>query len=213
MFILAVLNLKGGATKSTTAVNLARAFQKKGYSVALGETDSQKSLDAWYVHGSEEPLPLPLPLVFDMQAKDRILSARNNESLSGLDMLIIDGKANGYSELLSTVKVADFVLVPSQPSPADTTPISEVVEVADLSNTPLAFVMTRTKKGDNMTEYVGEMLGEHGKPVLKNTIRDLKGFRLSYAAGHSVFEYTDYAEAQKDVMSVAEELLTHFSEE
>lgn len=205
MLIIGIQNPKGGATKSTTSVNLGRAFQKMNLSVALAETDPQGTLREWAAdnRGSDEDMPI----IVQLSDRNAILTVRDNPNLDGVELLIIDGVANGFKEFLSVSKVADLILVVSQPSPADVKPIGDIIDVLEGKDKKAVFLVTRTKKGDDLTDTIRSVLSDFGYPVLENTIRDLKGFKTSFGLGRTVYEYTDYKNAQEDVTAVANEIL------
>lgn len=204
MQIIAVQNTKGGATKSTTSVNLAGAFHKLGFKTALGETDSQGTLREWAADAEDGSIQFP---VIQLPDRDSILSVRDHKDLADTDILIIDGVANGFREFIAAEKVSDFILIVSQPSPADIKPISELVDVLEGKSTAAAFLLTRVKKGDDLTDQVRGALSEFEYPVLESTIRDLKGFKTTFGVGRTVFDYKDYRPAQEDVTAVAREIL------
>ncbi len=204
MLIIGIQNTKGGATKSTTSVNLARAFQKAGLATALAETDPQGTLREW---AADNPNPDDnQPPVYELRERSDILGVRQMPELQDIDVLVIDGLAQGFREFMAVSKVADLIVIVTQPSPADIKPIGELVDALEGKPVKTAFLMTRTKKKDKLVEEVREALSEFPYPVLQNTIRDLKGFRTTFGVGQTVFEYSDYKHAQQDVVAVVEEL-------
>src|SRR5689334_25159547 len=58
--ILAVINLKGGTSKTTTAVFLAHALHEQGRRVLLVDADPQASALSW---NEDAPEPFPFPVV------------------------------------------------------------------------------------------------------------------------------------------------------
>src|SRR4051794_12851146 len=58
--ILAVVNLKGGTSKTTTAVYLAHALYERGRRVLLVDADPQGSALAW---NEDAPEPFPFPVI------------------------------------------------------------------------------------------------------------------------------------------------------
>src|SRR5690554_3540130 len=121
MLIIGIQNTKGGATKSTTSVNLSRAYQKMGLTVALGETDPQGTLREWASENKAETSDQPQ--VIQLRTKESIIKVRENPDLKGVEVLIIDGLANGLHEFMAVSKVADLVLLVAQASPADIKPV------------------------------------------------------------------------------------------
>lgn len=204
MLIIGIQNTKGGATKSTTSVNMARAIQKAGLTVALGETDHQGTLREWAADNPNQDNDMPR--VHELRERSDVLAVRQHPELAEIDVLIIDGVANGFREFAAVAKVADLMLIVTQPSPTDIKPIAELVDLLEGKPLKTALLMTRTRKRDDLVEQVREALSEFPYPVLKNTIRDLKGFRTTFGMGQTVFEYSDYKHAQSDVTAVVEEL-------
>jgi len=206
MIIIGVQNPKGGATKSTTTVNLGKAFQQMGLQVALAETDTQGTLREWAAKGEGgDAGDMP---VIQLRSRDEILGVVDNKDLQDIDVLLIDGVANGFKEYVTIQKISDLILIVTQPSPADLQPLEDVMEIMKGKDTPVFFLITRTKKGDDLVDRVRSMLEEYEYPVLQNTIRDLKGFKTSFAVGKTVYDFKDFSSAQEDVSAVANELLS-----
>lgn len=205
MLVIGIQNTKGGATKSTTSVNLARAFQLMGYSVGLGETDPQGTLREWYADNQTQPNDQPK--VIQLLERDAILSIRESSETAGLDILIVDGAANGFAPFISLTKVADFIVVVAQPTPADVKPLGELVDILESKEVPAAFLLTRAKKGVALVDQIRSLLGQFPFPVMNSTIRDLVGFQTSFGVGHTVFEYRDYKAGQEDMNAVANEII------
>lgn len=204
MRIIGVQNTKGGATKSTTCVNLARAYQKLGLSVAIGETDSQGTLREWVADNQSGNSDMPV--VIQLPDRADILGVRGRPEMAEIDVLIIDGVANGFREFIAVSKVADLLVIVSQPSPTDIKPIDDLMDVLEGKNVNTVFLLNRCRTGDDLVDHVREALSQHGYPVLKQVIRDLKGFRTTFGTGETVFEYSAYKHAQDDVTAVAVEL-------
>jgi len=208
MVIVSVLNPKGGATKTTVVMSLARAFQHIGLSVAIGETDPQGSLRKWRLNLDSE-LETPMPAVIDLPNRDSIFGVRDNPALEGVELLLIDGVAFDVMKFAHAHKVSNFVLLVTQPSPGDLGPLIDMFDLGTIQNgnAMCAFLLSRTKKNDDLNDVVRAALAQFNLPILNSTIRDLKGFKTSQVEGKTVFEYGAYIEAQRDVMAVASEVL------
>src|SRR5690606_31877945 len=83
MKVIAVLNQKGGAGKTTVATHLARAFQLSGAEVLLVDSDPQGSARDWSAVRDDNPVTVV--------GIDRPTIERDLKSLGRKDFIIIDG--------------------------------------------------------------------------------------------------------------------------
>lgn len=82
-FVIAVINQKGGAGKTTTTISLAGAFTSMGYNVAIIDSDSQGNMRDWKAVREENPIPV--------LGIDRPTIHTDIKSLSRFDIVLIDG--------------------------------------------------------------------------------------------------------------------------
>ena len=112
--VLAVVNLKGGAGKTTTTAWCAHALHERGLRVLVVDADPQQSALTWH-QAAGWPFPcFALP------------SARLHREVPGhagtrYDVVLVDtpGTDQGRSITLSAVRAATHVLVPSAPTPIE----------------------------------------------------------------------------------------------
>jgi chromosome partitioning protein len=98
--IVSVLNFKGGTGKTTTAVHIAAALNKRAKTVLVDGDDNQ-SAAAWNSRGN---------LIFP------VLTENELEAAGAYKHLVIDTAARPSSEELETImQASDLVLIPSQP--------------------------------------------------------------------------------------------------
>lgn len=113
--ITAFINLKGGSTKSSSAVHLCRYLLSKGLTVALVDADSQATSSTWISNLEED---IPRPQIYRLTEPDPLLD-RMSEIAESADHVVIDG-AGGLAEVQRTILLlADRVLIPVQPSAPD----------------------------------------------------------------------------------------------
>lgn len=107
MLNILVANPKGGSGKTTLATNLAGYFATLGGTVTLRDLDRQQSASKWL-----DRRPDNLPIIHSSNLKDK--------SQVQSDFVITDSPAGLHGDKLSdTVKQADCVIVPIQPSAFD----------------------------------------------------------------------------------------------
>jgi chromosome partitioning protein len=80
---------------------------------------------------------------------------------------VIDGAAQVAEMLGACVAVADAVVIPVQPSPADVWGASTVVQLVRRTRTPAAFVVSQARAGTNLASEIGDALDGYGLPILR----------------------------------------------
>ena len=110
MKILAIIAQKGGAGKTTLSINLAIAAALAKKQVVLIDTDQQASAHKWSrLRKSDNPA------IFQCQTpklEQMALSAKN----AGADLLVIDTAPHSEKTAQTVANMADFILIPTQPS-------------------------------------------------------------------------------------------------
>jgi|WetSurMetagenome_2_1015567.scaffolds.fasta_scaffold137233_3 chromosome partitioning protein len=114
-----VVNGKGGCGKTTIATNLAAAYARLGYCVALTDHDSQASSTQWL-----EQRAAPLPEIHLVAAHERTAMyttrAYAQRLPHGVERIIIDTpSAVSDRDLDSLLRGIDAILVPLLPSSID----------------------------------------------------------------------------------------------
>lgn len=113
--IIAFINLKGGSTKSSSAVHLCRYLLDKERTVALVDADSQGTSSTWISNLDEG---IPRPKLYRLTEPDPLLD-EIPEIANKWDFVVIDG-AGGLAEVQRTILLlADLVFIPIQPSAPD----------------------------------------------------------------------------------------------
>ncbi|TXL21731.1 peptide transporter, partial [Methylococcaceae bacterium HT2] len=110
--IIAILNQKGGAGKTTLSTNIARSLQLDECEVLLVDSDPQGSARDWNAAGDGALVPVI--------GLDRSTLAKDIQSVKGgKDFIIIDGAPQIAELAVAAIKCSDLILIPVQPSPYD----------------------------------------------------------------------------------------------
>ena len=193
--IIAVLNQKGGAGKTTLSTNLARALQQDGDKVLLIDSDPQGSARDWNAAGNGELLPV-VGLDRPTLAKD-IQAIQDNQ-----DWLIIDGAPQIAELAVAAIKCADMILIPVQPSPYDVWACQEVTN----GKPKAAFIISRVIKNTQLSKEIGEALEGYGLPVFKNFTSQRVIYPKSAATGLTVLDAESSGDAAAEIRAIAQEL-------
>ena len=203
--IIAVLNQKGGAGKTTLSTNLARALQLDGDKVLLIDSDPQGSARDWNAAGNGELLPV-VGLDRPTLAKD-IQAIQDNQ-----DWLIIDGAPQIAELAVAAIKCADMILIPVQPSPYDVWACEDLVDIIktrqEVTNgkPKAAFIIYRVIKNTQLSKEIGEALEGYGLPVFKNFTSQRVIYPKSAATGSTVLDAEGATDAAAEIRAIAQEL-------
>ena len=204
MKVIAVLNQKGGAGKTTIATHLARALQLDGSDVLLVDSDPQGSARDWAAVREDQPVTVV--------GIDRPTIDRDVKAIGQRDFVVIDGAPQAADLAVSAIKAADFVLIPVQPSPYDIWATADLVdlvkqriEVTD-GKLQAAFVVSRAIKGTRMGAEVAEALSGYGLPVLGARITQRVIYPGTAAAGTTVQDVDPGSDAAHEIRALMTEI-------
>ena len=189
-FSVALLNLKPGTGKTTSAVWLAHIFAEAGQEVLLVDADPSGSALEWSDLAAMDPrLPPSAAFPFRIVAlPSRRLHQRVPEIAHPNDVVIIDApQLEDHSAIArSAMRYVDEILIPCAPSPIEinrTTPVrDEIAELQGLRDEPTrsAVLLTRCISRAHSTANAREALTSLGYDVLRTTVPRLEVYAQSF---------------------------------
>lgn len=209
MKVIAVLNQKGGAGKTTIATHLATALKIAGHSVLLVDSDPQGSARDWAAVQENHPL--------SVVGMDRPTIERDLKSIAPVDYVIIDGAPQAADLAVSAIKASDFILIPVQPSPYDIWATSDLVDMVkqriEITDGRLqaAFVISRAISGTKLGNDVSAILEGYELPVLGSRIHQRVNYAGTAATGSTILESFPDSDGTKEMNRLMNELIAVLS--
>jgi chromosome partitioning protein len=201
--VIGVLNPKGGSGKSTLATNLARALQIADRSVLIADLDPQGTALDWK---NQEPEGAANPGVIRI-LDGKTLAQQLEQIAQAFDFVVLDGSAKVERLTGTAVRIADLVLIPVRPSPADLWGVADLVAAVHRSATPAAFVISQQVAGTLLAAEVEEALEEYELPVLNSRTAQRQAYAQAMAAGLSVLDFEPSGKAADEVRAIRDEIL------
>lgn len=205
MKVIAVLNQKGGAGKTTIATHLARALQLSGATVLLVDSDPQGSARDWAAVREDQPVPV---VGIDRPTIERDLKRLG----AAAEFVVIDGAPQAADLAVSAIKAADFVLIPVQPSPYDIWATADLVDLVkqriEMTDGKLqaAFVISRAIKQTKLSGEVEDALAGYGLPVLAARVTQRVIYPGSAAGGSTALDTEPGSDAANEIRALAAEV-------
>ena len=182
MKTIVLANQKGGVGKTTLTAHIAVAAERAGDGpCVLIDTDPQASLAAWW-NGREAATPAFAPMILQELAGK--LAALGQ---AGYAYAFIDTPPAITESIRAVVAQADFVLIPTRPSPHDLRAVGSTVELALGAQRPFAFAVTQAKPNSRLTVQAMAALSEHGV-VAPAIVHDRVDYAASMIDGRTVLE-------------------------
>jgi chromosome partitioning protein len=201
--ITAIINQKGGCSKTTLALNLAAAMAAEGSKVLLIDADPQQTAQDWAAIRTDEP-------TFRVVGLSKPVLHRDLPKLAtDYDEVVIDGAPRNYEVARSAI--ANTILIPVQPSGADFWASREtpqlVKEAREFKETQKAvFVVTRRIGRTLIGRNITAALEEFNIPILKAGIMQRIAYAEALTGGTTVIEMQPNGEAAQEIRRILMEI-------
>jgi chromosome partitioning protein len=203
MKTIAIISQKGGAGKTTIALNLAVAAERSGWQSAVIDIDPQASAKCWHdLRRSDSPV------VVSIQAS-RLPAVIEAAKENGAALVIIDTSPHSESSALAAARAADLVLIPCRPSLLDLKAITTTIDLASLAKTPALAVLNTVPGKGGLRADAELVLKGYGLDLAPATLGQRVAFVHSLTVGQSVLEYEPDGKAAEEIEALFRAVCTH----
>jgi chromosome partitioning protein len=200
--VITIAQQKGGSGKTTLAANLAVAFARRGFSVALLDTDPQGSLGRWFLARRDR---LGDPGMEFGTASAWGVSYECEKLRKINDFVIVDTPPKVDADLRPALREADLVLIPVAASHVDLWATDGVIDLASRERKRTTIVLNRTKSGTRLGEEVARAAAELDAEVAQARLGQRVVFAETLGIGLGAQEQGKSA-ASLEVEALADEI-------
>jgi chromosome partitioning protein len=185
--VTAVINQKGGAGKTTLAMNLAAGLARRAQTVVI-DLDPQGSSLQWASQGSA-PFPATVK-----QINGRWDARTLHQNYRAYRHMVLDCPPSLDSHAsLQALRACDVALIPVLPSPVDlwaSLRLPREIEEArkDNANLRAYMVLNQLEPKSAISAAMHDALAEFGVPVLNAAMRRRAAYRSAALEGVSVYQ-------------------------
>jgi chromosome partitioning protein len=206
MKTIVITSQKGGSGKTTLAAHLAVEAERVGDAPTwLIDTDKQATLSLWHER-REQDTPQRAEVPFP-----RLAGGLSSLAERGAAYCLIDTPPTISDQSAVALNLADLVLIPVRPSPADLWAVSETVALVKEAGKPFLFVITQAKAQASITAQTIAALSEHGR-VAQSFIADRVPYAMAMTGGRTAPELAPRSPAAQEVAGLWRDVKSCFNE-
>jgi chromosome partitioning protein len=195
MKTVAVISQKGGAGKTTLAINLAGAATEAGYVAIILDTDPQATASTWASwRGPSEPEVI--------DCASHVLLARKLAQAAelGAEFAVIDTPPHADIMAREACRAADLLLIPCRPRAFDLDAVRTTADLANASGKP-AFVVfvAGPPRAPLVYAEAGKIVDRFGLAVAPHMLAERAVYHHSVGAGKTASEIEPAGKAADEV--------------
>lgn len=202
--VITVAQQKGGAGKTTLAVNLAAALAVDRR-VALLDIDPQASLTRWAAlraARTDNAAKITISNVSGWRVGTEIEKLKKDH-----DVILIDSPPRIDTDAKFAVRGADLVLIPVQPSSPDIWAAEGTLKIAADEGRIATIVINRAPTGSSKLRAAAEAdMAARKMPSLKGALGNRTGFASAFAEGLGVTEAAPRSTAATEIRNLLGEI-------
>jgi len=196
---IAVTNLKGGAGKSTTTINLAAASQMAGICTGIIDIDPEQQAAARWKDSRAAVFPLVKSAVYT-----RLPQTIAELEKDGVELIFIDCPAYVEPPSKEALKVADLALIPCRTTVQDLQYLATTVDLAAEQQKPVAVVLNAVEPQIREYEEARAFIEQQGFALAPVYFSKAVAYHRAITAALGVTEFEPTGKAAQEVLSLLE---------
>lgn len=205
MAVVSIAQQKGGAGKTTLAVQLGIAWLTAGKRVAMLDIDPQASLSAWFGQRRRRLGDEAGGLVVQGLSGWR-LSSELRRLRREFDVILVDSPPHAESDAKTAIREADLALLPCQPHALDVWATQATLEFAKSDGTDAMLVLNRVPARSRAADRVRAGIVAAGWPLAATSLGNRQVFAASIGEGRGVAETAPTSPAGREIAALAAEV-------
>jgi chromosome partitioning protein len=208
--VVSIAQQKGGAGKTTLAIQLGVAWLTIGKRVAMLDIDPQASLFTWFNLRRKRLGDAEGGLVVQGLSGWR-LGSELSRLRREFELVLIDSPPHAETDARSAIRAADLVLLPCQPNALDLWASKATLDLAEAAGTDALLVLNRVPARGRAADAIrGEIEGERW-PLAAASLGNRQAFAASIGEGRGVAETAPRSPAGQEVAALAAEVLARLA--
>ena len=170
------------------------------------DSDPQGSARDWRAATDQDTV---LVVGMDRPTLDKDIKMLSND---GKKWIIVDGAPRSEQMTISSIKAADLIVIPVQPSPYDIWAAEDLVSIVksrqEITNgkPKAAFLISRAIKRTELGKEVVSALEDFGMPVMKAKTTQLVTYPKSASMGLTPMDIESDGNAAREIRAIVREL-------
>jgi chromosome partitioning protein len=194
---IAVANKKGGAGKSTLAINLAAAAAAAQIATAIIDLDPDQQAASKWRDSRTADSPIVLSAVYS-----RLPQAVAEAEGRGAELILLDTPALVESIISAAIAVADIVLIPCRTTGQDIQYFTSTIDLVAARQKPAAVVLNSVESRLAETEQAMALIEKLGIAIAPYHLSKAVAYHRAITAGLGVTELDSTGKAAQEILNL-----------